>query len=224
MTQADPTRHTEQSEVQPKPVPSPIDIHDPVVMAELDHKFIVNPGPVVTELASQKIKENPEDIEALKKFETHVKKAVDALSSDSSLMLQALHERQEQRLTPLLDESKFYGMVSHLKSIQTIKTKFGVAELDEVTLNIKKISILIQDMQPQRGPQVRENNENLEKLIVGVKRFSGAAQDAYSSLRTELNDPIMDEARKELVVSLAKLSDVTSYLSIIVIRMRNEMR
>jgi len=162
--------------------------------------------------------------ESVKRFENNLRSAMDDISSKSKTMLDALYERQQQRLTPLQNQDEFQGMASHLKNLKNFDGKFDLDGLEQINLAIQKTSRLLENMRPQQTSQVRENPENLEKLAYGAKSFSASADEAGRNLGSELADEKLEEKRKELRKSLGILSEQAQKLNSLSAKMRSNFR
>ncbi len=159
--------------------------------------------------------------ESLKRFEGNLKKSVENISSTSRVLLEALHERLEQRLTPLQSSDEFQGMVSVIRNIQNFDGRFTVENALELSTNIRRLSNLMREVQPRRAEQVRESKDNLEKLSYGARSFSGSAEDAANSLGIELEDAKLEEKRKEIQLALKTLAEDSDHVAFVATKMRS---
>lgn len=167
------------------------------------------------------------DVEAEenKKLERNLKGLVDTFGGQSKVMLDALHERQQAGFTPLLPPDKFQGMVMHIKNIKNLEGKFDLSSVEEINLNIMKLTALISDIGIQQmGGQIRENPQNLEKLAMGAKIFASSVEESARNLPIEMIDKQKEEKSKELLLSLQKLSEQAQRLYIFSSKLRESFR
>ncbi len=191
-------------------------------------KLIKESQEIAKKLREEKNIENAQqgrENEATKRFESNMKSLIEDISSKSKTMIDALYERQEQRLTPLQNPDEFQGIVKHLKDIKNFDEKFDVYGLESINQNLKKITRLVEGMNPKNtGGGIKENPQNLEKLAYGARAFSGSLDEAGRNLGPELGNEKMEEKRKELRKSIGALSEEVQKLNSLASRMRSNFR
>ncbi len=188
-------------------VPAPFDPHDAERIKELNAKF-------------EGIKEE-EKQEQLKRFGFNVRSAVDAISSRTTTMFDALHERLQGQLTPVQSEEHFQAMVTGVGRLKQFDGTVDQKKITELTDNINNLTRLFTDMEQQRTSVLRESKENLEKLAYGAKSFSMEAEDGARKLQSELLDAEMEGKRKELQDALMRLSNESMELYTLAATMRS---
>ena len=192
---------------------------------------IKNDHDLIGKLNQEKLKiegKNPseanEKSEETKKFEGNLKTTLDDISSKSKTMLDALHERQQDRLTPLQSNENFQIMASSIKNLKSFESKVDINSVTKLIEDINKLSRLFDEIKIQRSSTVKENPQNLEKLAFGAKSFSSSVEESGRKLPIEMEDKQMEEKSKELRKSLQNLSEQSKKLWLFAAKMRENSR
>ncbi|MCX6751228.1 MAG: hypothetical protein NT161_00435 [Candidatus Nomurabacteria bacterium] len=165
-----------------------------------------------------------EESEDTKRFESNLRQIIEDFSTQSKIMIDALYERQQNRLTPLQNNEQFQGMVSHIKNIKNFEEKFNIESIEKINENINKLSRLFNDMKFQPvGNRMAEDSQNVEKLISGAKIFSASCQESGRKLPIEMENKKMEEKSKELRLSLDRLSREVQNLWMFAVKLRENM-
>ena len=167
------------------------------------------------------------DIEAEenKKLERNLKGVVDTFDGQSKVMLDALYERQQAGLTPLLPADKFQGLVTHMRDIKSIEGRLDTEAIEKINQNINKISMLINDIKvEQNGQPPRVGPENLEKLAIGARIFASSVEEAGRNLPIEMMDKKKEEKSKELRLSLQNLREQAQRLYMFASKLKEDFR
>lgn len=127
--------------------------------------------------------------------------------SSANVMLNALHERQEQGLNPLQTEDAFGAIVHHLKELEDLSNFTDSPDTEKISENISKIALHLEESVPPRQQAMREDPENLDKLIFGIKKFTGEAQEIGRRLPTEMIDKELEDSSKQIRQSFQHLND-----------------
>ena len=167
------------------------------------------------------------DIEAEenKKLERNLKGVVDTFDGQSKVMLDALYERQQAGLTPLLPADKFQGLVTHMRDIKSMEGRLDTEAIEKINQNINKISMLINDVKVEpNGQPPRVGPENLEKLAIGARIFASSVEEAGRNLPIEMMDKKKEEKSKELRLSLQNLREQAQRLYIFASKLKEDFR
>ena len=167
------------------------------------------------------------DIEAEenKKLERNLRGVVDTFDGQSKVMLDALYERQQAGLTPLLPADKFQGLVTHMRDIKSIEGRLDTEAIEKINQNINKISMLINDIKvEQNGQPPRVGPENLEKLAIGARIFASSVEEAGRNLPIEMMDKKKEEKSKELRLSLQNLREQAQRLYMFASKLKEDFR
>lgn len=155
-----------------------------------------------------KSEDKREEQEEIKKFERNFKSVLGNIGSQSKTMLDALYERQQERLTPLQSNENFQAMANGIKNLQNFEGKIDADTISKITEDINKISRLFDDIKVQpNGGQIKENTQNLEKLAFGARSFSSSLEDSKSAIPLEMTDKAMEEKSFELRKSMQRLAE-----------------
>lgn len=158
--------------------------------------------------------------EDVKKFELNFKGIVENISSDSKVMLNALYERQQERLTPIQTNENFQIMASIIKNLSNFDEKINKKSISEFSDNINKLSHLFSDIRIYDTSSIRESRQNLEKLAYGSRNFSSSCEEYKNRLPIDMSDKDIETANKELRRGLQKLSEQTQNLFIFASKLR----
>ena len=167
------------------------------------------------------------DIEAEenKKLERNLRGVVDTFDGQSKVMLDALYERQQAGLTPLLPADKFQGLVTHMRDIKSIEGRLDTEAIEKINQNINKISMLINDVKVEpNGQPPRVGPENLEKLAIGARIFASSVEEAGRNLPIEMMDKKKEEKSKELRLSLQNLREQAQRLYMFASKLKEDFR
>ena len=167
------------------------------------------------------------DIEAEenKKLERNLKGVVDTFDGQSKVMLDALYERQQAGLTPLLPADKFQGLVTHMRDIKSMEGRLDTEAIEKINQNINKISMLINDVKVEpNGQPPRVGPENLEKLAIGARIFASSVEEAGRNLPIEMMDKKKEEKSKELRLSLQNLREQAQRLYMFASKLKEDFR
>ena len=167
------------------------------------------------------------DIEAEenKKLERNLKGVVDTFDGQSKVMLDALYERQQAGLTPLLPADKFQGLVTHMRDIKSMEGRLDTEAIEKINQNINKISMLINDVKVEpNGQPPRVGPENLETLAIGARIFASSVEEAGRNLPIEMMDKKKEEKSKELRLSLQNLREQAQRLYIFASKLKEDFR
>ena len=152
--------------------------------------------------------ETTEKSEETKRFEKNFKTVLEDISTQSKTMFDALYERQQERLTPLQSNDNFQMMVSNVRNLKNFEGKIDADSISKITEDINKLSRLFDDIKVQPvGGQMRENSQNLEKLVFGAKKFSTSLEESKHKIPIEMGDKVMEEKSRELRKSIQRLSE-----------------
>ena len=167
------------------------------------------------------------DIEAEenKKLERNLKGVVDTFDGQSKVMLDALYERQQAGLTPLLPADKFQGLVTHMRDIKSMEGRLDTEAIEKINQNINKISMLINDVKVEpNGQPPRVGPENLEKLAIGARIFASSVEEAGRNLPIEMMDKQKEEKSKELRLSLQNLREQAQRFYMFASKLKEDFR
>ncbi len=162
--------------------------------------------------------------EDTKKFEGNLRIAMDDISSKSKTMLDALYERQQDRLTQLQSNDHFQMMASSIKNLKSFEGKIDIDSVTKLIEDINKLARLFDDFKVQQTSMIRENPQNLEKLAFGAKSFSISAQENGRKLPIEMQNKEMEEKSKELRNSLHNLSEQSEKLWMFAVKLLKNSR
>jgi hypothetical protein len=162
--------------------------------------------------------------EDTKKFERNFKVGLENISNQSKTMLDALYERQQERLTPLQSNENFQIMASSIKKLNNFEGKIDIDSISKIIEEINRISTLFDDIKIKPSGQVKENPQNLEKLAFGAKKFSASCEEGKNGLPIEMVDKQIEEKSNELRVSLQRLSEQTTKLWLLAAKLRDSIR
>lgn len=168
--------------------------------------------------------ETTEKSEGTKRFENNLKGTLDDITTNSKTMLDALYERQQDRLTPLQGNENFQIMASSIKNLKNIESKIDPNSIGELIKHVDTLSRAFDDIKVQQSSLVKENPQNLEKLAFGAKKFSASAEEGGRKLPIEMEDKQLEEKSKELRKSLQKLSEQSQKLWLLAVRLRENSR
>ncbi len=177
----------------------------------------------LTEINNQE--NSSENIEETQKFERNVKTVLEDISSQSKTMLDALYERQQNRLTPIQSNDDFQRMVSQIKYLENFDSKIDKASLQEIIDNVQRLNNSFQDFRVmQSGGQIREDSNNLDKLSFGVKKFSNTISESSSKFPIEMENKELEEGSRELKTALEIVAENSQKLWLLAVRMRENSR
>ncbi len=162
--------------------------------------------------------------EDTKKFERNFKTGLENISSQSKTMLDALYERQQERLTPLQSNENFQMMASSIRNLKNFEGKIDIDSISKTTEDINKLSRLFDDIKIKPSGQIKEKPQNLEKLAFGAKKLSASCEESKNGLPIEMSDKQMEEKSKELRKSLQRLSEQTQKLWLFAVKLRESTR
>lgn len=163
-----------------------------------------------------------ESNEESKIFERNIKTALEEITSSSRTMMDALYERQQNRLIPLQSEDAFYSMASQLKQLGSFEGKIDKDSISEIISKYRNIANMLSEFGPRGGGTIVEDTRNLEKLIHGVRKFSSVAEDWGRRFPVEMKDPELQEKSIELRKVLQNLSSNSQRFQSLAIRMREK--
>jgi hypothetical protein len=165
------------------------------------------------------------EVEENKKLERNLRGVVDTFDGQSKVMLDALYERQQMGLTPLLPADKFQGLVAHMRDIKSMEGRLDAEAIEKINQNINKISMLINDVKVEpNGQPPRVGPENLEKLAIGARIFAASVEEAGRNLPIEMMDKQKEEKSKELRLSLQNLREQAQRLYIFASKLKEDFR
>lgn len=168
--------------------------------------------------------EASERSEETKKFEGNLKTTLDDISTKSKTMLDALYERQQDRLIPLQSNENFQMMASSIKNLKNFESKIDINSVTKLTEDVNKLSQLFDEIKIQQSSAMKEDPQNLEKLAFGAKSFSSTVEESGRKLPIEMEDKQMEEKSKELKLALQKLSEQSQKLWMFAVKMRENSR
>lgn len=168
--------------------------------------------------------EEVEKTEETKRFEGNLKTALDDISGKSKTMLDALYERQQDRLTPLQSNENFQMMASSIRNLKGFESKIDTNSVTKLIEDVNKLSQLFDEIKIQQSAMLKENPQNLEKLAYGAKTFSASVEESGRKLPIEMEDKQMEEKSKELRIGLQKLSEQSQKLWLFASKLRENSR
>lgn len=153
-----------------------------------------------------------------------IKIVLEEISGQSKTMLDALYQRQQDRLTPMQNSDHFQKIVSQIKNLEHIDVVINKDSLQEVIGGVKKLRNSFQEFRVMpSGGMIRENKDNLDRLVFGAKKFGIAVSESGSRLPVEIIDKEIEEDVKELKVSLAMLAEDSQKLWLLAAKMRERI-
>jgi len=195
------------------------------IQADLEQKLDLEKKKA--ESQNQENKKNPENQEPqeMKKFESSFRATLEDISNQAKTMLDALYERQQNRLTPIQSNENFQMMISSIRNFKNFDEKVDINSISKITDSINKLSRIFDDikLQSSRG-QINENTQNLEKLAFGAKKFSHSCEDGKNKLLIESNNKELEEKSIEMRKSLQRLSEQAQRLSLFSSKLRSNFR
>ena len=162
-------------------------------------------------------------VEDTKKFEGNLRTAMEDITGKSKMILDALDERHQNNLTPLIKREDFFAMASSFKNLKNIESKIDINSITNIIDNINRLSQLFNTFSIQ-GNSVRESNQSLERLADSAKRFTSSVNEDSRKLPIEMQDKEMEEKSKELRNSLQKLSEQSEKLWLFAVKLRENAR
>ena len=168
--------------------------------------------------------EATERSEETKRFEGNLKTALDDISTKSKTMLDALYEIQQDRLTSLQSNENFQMMASSIKNLKNFESKVDINSVTELVEDVNKLSRLFDEIKIQQSSAMKENPQNLEKLVFGAKSFSSSVEESGRKLPIEMGDKQMESKSKELRRAMQKLSEQSQKLWMLAVKMRENSR
>lgn len=161
--------------------------------------------------------------EDVKRFESNFKGIVKNISSDSKVVLDALYERQQEKLTPIQTNENFQRMAYIIKNLSNFDEKINKESISEFSDNINRLNQLFNDIRIYATSSTKESRQNLEKLAFGSKKFSNSCEEYKSRLPIDISDKDVEAASKELRRSLQKLSEQTQNLMVFASKLRESV-
>jgi hypothetical protein len=162
--------------------------------------------------------------EDMEKFERGLRSVLQEFGTNSKTMLDALYERQQQRLTPLQNGDNFHLMTALIRDISGFDEKINPESVLKLIGKIDTLGRAFGDMRPKPSGQIKESEQNLEKLAFGAKRFSATCSESKGRLPLEMKDKEMEAQSIKMRTSLQILSEQVSKLHIFAVRSREQIR
>lgn len=177
------------------------------------------------EKLEQNQENSSENIEETQKFERNIKIVLEDISSQSKTMLDALYERQQNRLTPIQSNDNFQRMASQIRNLGNFDSKIDKNSLEEIINNVKGLKDSFQDLRiMQSSGPVRENSDNLDKLAFGAKKFGNTISEGISKFSIEMQNEELQEKGRELKTALKILSEDVEKLWLLAVRISENSR
>jgi len=153
--------------------------------------------------------------EEIKKFEISVKTALGDISSRSKTMLDALYERQHS-------DKYFQGMAIAIKNLSKIENNIDVNQVNKIMENVRNLSNLFKEIKIKPAPQFksRENENNLNKLMPGIRIFREKVSEGAHKINVEMQDKKLEEKSRELSIALRMLAEDSEKLEFSIAKLR----
>jgi hypothetical protein len=171
----------------------------------------------IAKLDQEKYEEN-------KRFESNLKTTLADISTKSKTMIDALYERQQNKLTPLQSNEDFQKMVSSIRNLKNFESKIDIDFVSKIIDNVKQLNQSLDNIKIQRSSIMREDTQNLEKLRYGAKSFSVSVDGNRRGIPIEMKDKQMEEKSRELRISLQKLTEQSEKLWLFASKLKESVR